>query len=687
MQTLSGPMNRTPAQDFLVVVLVAASLALLTATAVRLSSAEAERERTAYFALSAERVGHAVRGELLAHLELVERWRNVLAVSPEFSKAQLDSLFQGARQRQVYAGIGPVVVAAPASPGTPHPQAGGTAQRPFAVAYSFSAAGPSGLAGIDLAQSQAFVSLSRRPAGEQQPALLRLREFDADAAAVPALVVPVKGLDGKVGCWIIAWIDFTRLLERVGTQHVPEGFAVSLRQPSADRPLGGWSGIAGIDPQTPLRSSGVPEARYSNSLMEFSGEPIEIAITGREDRLIAPDGEWPTVFALAGAVLTLLGAWLAYWLLRRRREAGHAQAQLAGALQAGEQRFRDLVETTPDWVWETDGEGVYTYSSPSCAALFGYAPGEIVGTRGELIWGAGIPAHAASGVRLRVARHRSGKHITLESSSVPIRNADGEDAGLRGFDRDASRRVALEEELRLLQSQLIGATQAQSVGQAMVGLAHELNQPLAAVVTYNQACLRMVEADPSIDPDIREAMRATANHALLASDIVRKYRALAGGGRITRSWIRIEEVVKHALDIAATRRNREKIRVNLDIAPDLPDVSGDATLLVQVVLNLLNNAMDAVARARIREITIRAHSDEAGKVRLEVIDTGSGLSEVARTQMFEPYFSTKVDGVGMGLSVSRSIVEAHGEEIEAGTTDDGRTAFWFTLAARETEHA
>jgi len=397
------------------------------------------------------------------------------------------------------------------------------------------------------------------------------------------------------------------------------------------------------------------------------------------------------VLGVVGSALVLIGTLGTHLLLKRRREAGELQLRLAGALQAGEQRFRDLVETTPDWVWETDRDGVYTYSSPSSAALFGYAPEDIVGTRGELIWGAGTLARPVAGIRLRVARHRSGKRITLESSAVPIRAPHADHAGLRGFDRDVSRRVALEEELRLLQSRLIGATQAESVGQAMVGLAHELNQPLAAVVTYNQACLRMVEADERIDPEVRDAMRATAAHALLAADIVRKFRDLVGGRRISRAWIRIEDVVKHAIDIASTRKSREKVRINVDLDQDLPEVSGDATLLVQVVLNLLNNAMDAVARSRIREITVRAYRDDthasAGKVRLEVVDTGSGINEVARTQMFEPYFTTKLDGVGMGLAVCRSIIEAHGEEIDAGTASDGRTVFWFTLATRESTHA
>jgi two-component system sensor kinase FixL len=729
-------LNRIPPRDIYITLTVAVVLALLTAVGVRISSAEAERERAESFAMSVERLGNGVRGALSEHVELVERWRNVLAVSPGLGKVQLDGLFRGARQKQLYAGIGPTILAVPGRPGTVDLHRSGVAgvHRPYAVVYSMGSPAQGSLARIDLGRSPAFAALEARPAAEQVSVLRRLPEFDALAAATPALVVPVLAADGNVGCWIVVWMDFAAILQRVGSLQAPAGYSMFMRQSAVGGMLGGWNAQEGPRPAMAagsagtmdatgstggtgsMGSAGVPASRFSTFRLDFAGESLEVSVSAPEGTLYAADAEWPMVIGILGSVLVLVGTLGTFSLLSRRRESGEMQLRLAGQLQAGEQRFRDLVETTPDWVWETDRNGLYTYCSPSCAALFGYAPEDIVGTRGELIWGAGSPASSVAGVKLRVARHRSGRRITLESSAVPIRGLAGEAAGLRGFDRDVSRRVALEEELRLLQSRLIGATQAESVGQAMVGLAHELNQPLAAVVTYNQACLRMVESDQRINPDIREAMRATASHALLASDIVRKFRDLVGGRRISRSSIRIEDVVKHAVDIASTRKSREKVRLNVNMANDLPEVSGDATLLVQVVLNLLNNAMDAVASSRIREITVNAFRDTgdtvagepvdgdpvagepkagvpvdenlgAGKVRVEVTDTGGGLDEVARTQMFEPYFTTKLDGVGMGLAVCRSIIQAHGEEINAGTTGDGRTVFWFTLAAGEAAHA
>lgn len=701
-----SPSKPIPPRDLYLTVAVAVLLALLTAVLVRIASNEAERERATNFGMAVERIGNAVRSALSDHFELVERWRNVLAVSPSLTRAQMDSLFQGSRQRQLYGGIGSVIVAVPGKVPVSGDHRPDTGSRPYSVAYSMGGAESASLREVELQRSDVFRRIESRPVAQQKPALVRMKAFDGLVDPLPALVVPVLAGNGQVGCWIVVWIDFAKILQRVGTLQVPPRFAVYLRHPTSGESLGSWGGLEGKRLDVRRGSAGVPDSRYARTLTEFAEEPLELSVAAAEDSLFAAEAEWPVVIGVGGAAMVLLATLGTHVLLRRRREAGEMQRRLAGALQAGEQRFRDLVETTPDWVWETDADGVYTYSSPSCAALFGYAPEDIVGTRGEVIWGPGnlsvgansggtsgagtgaaaVPADTG-GIRLRTARHRSGRRITLESSSVPVRGP----AGQRGFDRDVSSRVALEEELRLLQSRLIGATQAESVGQAMVGLAHELNQPLAAVVTYNQACLRMVEADSNINPDIREAMRATASHALLASDIVRKFRDLVGGRRIQRDWIRAEDVIKHAIDIASTRKSREKIRINVDIEWDLPEVSGDATLLVQVVLNLLNNAMDAVARSRIREITVRAYRDtgneSAGKVRLEVADTGGGISEVARSQMFEPYFTTKLDGVGMGLAVCRSIIEAHGEEIHAGTSIDGRTVFWFTLGAREGAHA
>lgn len=724
----------------------------LTVAGTWIAWAEIQRERRLAFSSAVERIDRAVERELASHAALIDHWRDVLSAAPGLSNASLRRVLQIQQRSTQYSGIRKLalVTRVPAAQkeafersgfgdrcnsgfltAPPESSAVGSAAqrisiRPpgdravyFPVCFDLDYQNTNGVLGADAGMSPEFLAaLKYEQRGPDRPNSLlpgmhlhRLQQVDPAVAELPALVVPIStaARQGPAPAdaaasgqkWMLVWLDFNALTSAVAAA-APPGFAISLRDISqvgqaaqaAQPGKAGKSGRAGAVAGTALRtgSSGAANLWYALSTVHLGDTRLELSVSVPFDSIKVEEDEWPLSIILAGFILTVLLSASMFSLQRSRRLAVSQVQRLAGDVREREQRFRDLVETTTDWVWETDSNGVYTYSSPSSTTLFGYSPRDLVGTRGERLWGATQVTELrrdrmTSGVRRRMAHHRSGSSVSLDSSAVPILGPDGQFLGWRGFDRDVSRRVKLEEELEAMQGRLRGAIQSESVGHAMVGLAHEINQPLAAIAAYNQACLRLAASDPSTKPEILEALRATTSHAMIAADIVRKFRDMSASHPITREPVRIADIIESAVGIVSARIDKERINMQVTVGPKVPAVLGDATLLVQVLMNLIQNAVDAVTGAAVREIRIGARVEGDERVRVEVSDTGSGVAEGDSSQIFNPYYTTKADGVGMGLAICRAIIEAHGETIDMRSTREGRTVFWFTLAAAEAAHA
>ena len=270
--------------------------------------------------------------------------------------------------------------------------------------------------------------------------------------------------------------------------------------------------------------------------------------------------------------------------------------------------------------------------------------------------------------------------MTLESHSVEVLSPGGGLLGYRGFDRDISQRLQMESELHALQGRLLKVIQADGAGQTLMGLAHEINQPLAAIAAYNQACLRM--ADAAVPREMMEAIRATAENAMLAGDILRKFRGIVAAARVDREAMGVGKVIQDSVEITRGRIRQEGIHIAIGVDPGLPEVYGDPTLIKQVILNLVANAVDAMVGEPVRELAILARLSSPDKVLIEVMDSGSGVRERLRDRIFEPYFTTKAGGLGMGLAICRSILEAHGESLDFNSRPEGGTVFSFTLGTR-----
>lgn len=212
-------------------------------------------------------------------------------------------------------------------------------------------------------------------------------------------------------------------------------------------------------------------------------------------------------------------------------------------------------------------------------------------------------------------------------------------------------------------------------------IAHEVNQPLSGIVTNASACLRMLAADPSNVDGAREAARRAIRDGNRASDVVTRLRGLFGRRSTTDELVDLNEVAQEAVSLSLSELQRNRVILVFALANDLPPVAGDRVQLQQVILNLLRNACDAMSGVDDRpgRLLIRTERDEDNRVRLSVQDTGVGFDAEAAEMLFEPYYTTKDHGMGIGLSVSRSIVEAHHGSLWAERNDGPGATFSFAI--------
>ncbi len=250
-----------------------------------------------------------------------------------------------------------------------------------------------------------------------------------------------------------------------------------------------------------------------------------------------------------------------------------------------------------------------------------------------------------------------------------------------GAVQDVTQRRLSEDALTKVRSQLAHATRAMSLGALTASIAHEVNQPLSGIITNASTCLRMLALDP---PDIMGA-RATARRTLRdgnrASDIVSRLRALFGKDSIKTEWLDLNDATREVIALSLSELHRNRVVLRTELAEDLPLVIGDRVQLQQVILNLLVNASDAMSGVdnRERDLLISTRRDGADCVRLSVRDVGIGLDFQIAEKLFEPFCSTKSAGMGIGLFVSRSIIETHQGSLQVMPNDGPGVTFWFSI--------
>jgi C4-dicarboxylate-specific signal transduction histidine kinase len=238
-----------------------------------------------------------------------------------------------------------------------------------------------------------------------------------------------------------------------------------------------------------------------------------------------------------------------------------------------------------------------------------------------------------------------------------------------------------EEALRNVQANLAHVSRVTTLGELTASIAHEVNQPLAAVVTNASASLRWLDGQ---SPNINEACQALARiikEGNRASEVIARVRALARKAPSRKDWLDLNETIREVLALTLSQVQKNQIALETHFAPDLPLIPGDRIQLQQVLLNLILNAVEAMGRVSDgpRQLLVSTSKDETKSVLVAVSDSGPGLEAASFEQLFEAFYTTKADGMGMGLMISHSIIQAHNGRLWATGRDGRGMTFQFTL--------
>ncbi len=245
---------------------------------------------------------------------------------------------------------------------------------------------------------------------------------------------------------------------------------------------------------------------------------------------------------------------------------------------------------------------------------------------------------------------------------------------------EIAEREAAESRLLTAQSEMARVSRITTMGELAASIAHELNQPLGSIVMSGDACLRWLEGNPPNLDEVHQAVEAIIRDGTRASNVLVRTRKLIRRGERLRESLDVNQVIREVLALLEDRLRREGISLRAETSENLPPAMVDRVLLQQVILNLLLNAMDAMRPINDQPKTLRIRTEQSpGNIVVLVQDSGPGLDPDQLSRIFEAFYTTKVDGIGMGLTISRSIVEAHGGRLWAVANDGPGSSFCFTL--------
>ncbi|MCI4592461.1 PAS domain S-box protein [Sphingobium sp. BYY-5] len=368
------------------------------------------------------------------------------------------------------------------------------------------------------------------------------------------------------------------------------------------------------------------------------------------------------------------------------------------AVRARESHLRSILSTVPDAMIVIDDQGSIVSFSAAAERLFGYAEAEVVGSNVSRLMPSPdrerhdgyIRRYLATGEkriigigRVVFAERRDGSTFPMELS---IGEATGADKLFTGFIRDLTERRQTEQRLETLQSELIHVSRVSAMGTMASTLAHELNQPITAVANYVEGIRDLLaNPDPADLPMIREALNDTASEALRAGHIVRRLRDFVARGEVEKTIEKLPALINEAAVLGLLGAREKGVEPQFDLDPYASPVLVDKVQIQQVLINLIRNAVEAMADCPMRKLTVTSRADQPGFVRVTVADTGTGVAPDIARQLFAAFVSSKSEGMGLGLSICRTIVEANGGRIWMEPRNGGGTEFHFTLMRAQTE--
>lgn len=361
-----------------------------------------------------------------------------------------------------------------------------------------------------------------------------------------------------------------------------------------------------------------------------------------------------------------------------------------------EDRFRLIVETAPQAMLAVDHAGLITLANSKAEQLFGYSRAELVGMNVDMFVATRIrPGHArdradfaarpdvramAAG-RQVLASCRDGRQVPVEIGLTPIQVAD-QDLVIASI-VDISDRLRAEQEARLQNAELAHLSRVSILGELSGSLAHELNQPLAAILSNAQAGLRFLEHSPPNLGEVRESLIHIADSDKRAGEVIRRLRAMLRKDQIEHQPLQANELVQDALGLLHSDLLNRKVTVLLELGTDLPEISGDPVQLKQVFINLVINGCDAMSESdRAHVLTVSSKAVAGNAVEISVGDTGAGVPAEDMERIFEPFVTSKSEGIGLGLAICRSIIHAHGGQLWARNNDAYGATLHVVLPAR-----
>jgi two-component system, LuxR family, sensor kinase FixL len=391
------------------------------------------------------------------------------------------------------------------------------------------------------------------------------------------------------------------------------------------------------------------------------------------------------IFALVGVAIAVFGKQLHKARIRYHQNVTH--------LQSREAHLQSILDTVPDATVVIDENGIMQSFNTAAIRLFGHTEAEAIGGNVSMLMPAPyheehdgyIHRYLTTGERRIIGIDRVVTGQRKDGSTFPMKLAVGEVRyeGRRhftGFIRDLTERQATEHQLEELQSELARLSRLTAMGEMASTLAHEMNQPLSAIANYLQGSLRLLEGlDQPNARKVSDALGEATKLTLRAGDIIRRLREFVARGELERRPENVNKLVEEASALALVGAREQGVKTVFHWDANVGPVLVEKVQVQQVLLNLIRNAIEAMQNSERKELVVKTGLSEDGMVEISVADTGCGIDKEIEPRLFQPFVTSKPAGMGVGLSISRRIIEAHGGELWAEPNPGGGTLFRFTL--------
>ena len=372
---------------------------------------------------------------------------------------------------------------------------------------------------------------------------------------------------------------------------------------------------------------------------------------------------------------------------------GWQMAQTQAQLTQRELHLQSILDTVPDATVVIDAKGIMQSFNTSAVRQFGYTVEEAVGRNVSILMptpyreqhDAYLMRYLTTGEKRIIGVDRVVVGRRKDGSTFPMKLAVGQvtvggQTFFTGCIRDLTEREESQAKLDQASNELIRLARVNELGEMASTLAHELNQPLSAIANYVQGCRRMLEKlDDEHATRMRGALEETARQALRAGDIIRHLREFVTRGDTERHPEDIKKLIEEAGALALVGSRERAIKSVFEFGRDDSVVVADRVQIQQVLINLMRNAMEAMRDSTVKQLTVTTSPAENGRLKVEVADTGPGIAEDIAPQLFQPFVTSKPNGMGVGLSISRRIIESHGGELVVRRNEAGGATFTFTL--------